>query len=243
MHKLSPEIVKVEYLKHQYPDKTEIVISGPEKFIVHPKEKIALIGANGSGKSTLLLHLMGILEPTEGSIGVFGSDPFKEFHKIGRRIGVVIQDIENQLIGPTVFDDIAFSLVNYGFEKVDIDKRVNEIICSLNIVHLKDKIIHYLSGGEKKKVALAGALALRPELLILDEALAELDPQTTELALKAIDEFKEKYNMSTIMATNDIGLVEHFADTVYLLEKGQLIFKGSFKELLESKKEYRLCIH
>jgi len=236
------EIIKVECIKHRYPDKTEVSVCG-FKFIVRPGEKVALIGANGSGKTTLLLHLVGLLKPTEGKVEVFGVDPCKKFFQIGRKIGIVMQNVEDQLIGPTVFDDIAFSLNNYGIPKKEIEQRVNEIIKELKIEDLKDKIVHYLSGGEKKKVALAGALVLKPELLILDEALTELDPETVELSLRKLDEFNKRYNTAILMATNDIDLVSKFADIVYLLAKGKITFKGTFDELVKSKKKYEVCIH
>lgn len=229
-------------IKHIYPDKTEVSICGLP-FIVHRGEKIALIGANGSGKSTLLLHLMGLLEPAEGEVKVFGANPAKEFSKIGKKIGVVVQSVEDQLIGPTVFDDIIFSLANYRIDKKEAEKRVDEAAKSLKIEHLKDKVVHYLSGGEKKKVALAGALALEPELLILDEALAELDPKSVELAIEALNKLNREHNAAILMASNDIALVQKFADIVYLLEKGEIAFRGTFEELMKSEKKYEVCVH
>lgn len=239
---MEKEIVRVNCIKHIYPDKTEVSICGLD-FIVRRGEKVALIGANGSGKTTLLLHIIGLLKPIGGKVEVFGVDPAKEFSKIGRKIGVVVQNVEDQLIGPTVFDDIAFSLVNYGVSKKEIEERVNEIIKKLKIEDLKDKIIHYLSGGEKKKVALAGALALKPELLILDEALAELDPEITEVVLKILNDFVQEYNTAILMATNDVDLVSKFADVVYLLENGQITFRGTFSDLVKSQKDYVVCVH
>ncbi len=236
------EIVKVQCIKYQYPDKTRVSICGIN-FIVHPKEKVALIGANGAGKSTLLFHLAGLLKPMEGKVEVFGVDPFEKFKDIGKRIGIVVQNVEDQLIGPTVFDDIAFSLINYGVGKKEVERRVKEITKELKIEYLQDRIVHYLSGGEKKRVALAGALVLKPELLILDEALAELDTEAVELNLKKIDELSKKYNAAIIMATNDMEVVHKFADIIYLLDAGLITFKGSFQELLKYEKKYELCKH
>ncbi|MEM3062614.1 MAG: energy-coupling factor ABC transporter ATP-binding protein [Nitrososphaerota archaeon] len=242
MVKSNKEIIKVGCIKHRYPDKTEVSICGLA-FVVHKGEKVALIGPNGSGKTTLILHLVGLLTPTEGEVRVFGVDPAKEFSKIGKKIGFVSQNVEEQLIGPTVFDDIAFSLINYGVLKKEIEKKVLEVIKNLKIENLKDKIVHYLSGGEKKKVALAGALVLKPELLILDEAFAELDPESTDLVLKLLNKYVEETGAAIVLATNDISLVQKFADIVYLLEAGQIIFKGTFKELVKSKKKYEVCVH
>jgi len=239
---MTKEIIKVGCIKHKYPDETEVSICGLI-FTVHRAEKVVLIGTNGSGKTTLLLHLVGLLKPSKGKVDVLGVNPAYEFSKIGKRVGIVVQNAEDQLIGPTVFDDIAFSLINYGFNKKEIGKRVNEIIKELKIEHLKDKLIHYLSGGEKKKVALAGALVLKPEILILDEALAELDPESANLILKILNDFSQKFNTAVVMATNDLNLVQNFADIVYLLEEGKITFRGTFEELIKSKKKYGVCFH
>ena len=228
------KIVELHCLKHKYPDKTEISICGLD-FIVNQGERIALIGPNGVGKTTLLLHLLGLLQPTEGLVKVFGVNPSKELSKIGQKIGVVVQNAEEQLMGPTVYDDIMFSLVNYGISDREARNRADKIIKELKIEYLKEKIVHYLSGGEKRKVALAGALVLEPELLILDEALAELDPEGIDIALKKILELNEKNKTAVILATNDTSLIQRFAEIVYVLEKGKIVFKGSFKELLDFK--------
>jgi cobalt/nickel transport system ATP-binding protein len=239
---MSKTIIKISCIKYIYPDKTEVKICGLD-FEVSRGEKVALIGANGSGKSTLIYHCLGLLEPTEGKVEVFGVNPAKNFSAIGKKIGIVVQNAEDQLIGPTVFDDIAFSLVNYGFPKKEIGERVNAIIKSLKIEHLKEKIVHYLSGGEKKKVALAGAMVLEPEFLVLDEALAEIDPLTTEILLQELNEMARDKNTAILMATNDMHLVEKFADTVYLLEKGGVTFKGTYAELMQSGKAFEICKH
>lgn len=240
---MKKEIVLVKCIKHKYPDKTEVSVCGLD-FVVKEGEKVALIGSNGSGKSTFLFHIMGLLKPTDGIVRVFDLDPITDIKKIQRKIGVVVQRAEDQMVGPTVFDDIAFSLINYGFSNKEIENRVWEIMKDLEIEKLKDKLIHYLSGGEKKKVALAGALVLRPQLLILDEVLSEIDIKGIERILNIFDSFNQKYNTSIIMATNDIGIVERFADKVYFLNKGEIVFSGSYKDLTEKHKEYDFfCKH
>jgi len=242
MNNMNNEIVKVGCIKHIYPDKTEVKVCGLD-FTVHRGEKVALIGTNGSGKSTLIYHCLGLLEPTEGQVEVFGVNPAKNFSVIGKKMGVVVQNVEDQLIGPTVFDDVCFSLINYGVSKKEAGERAEKIIKDLNIENLSNKIVHYLSGGEKKKVALAGAMVLDPELLILDEALAEIDPPTTEIILRKLNEMAKGKNAAILMATNDMRLVEKFADTVYLLEKGGITFKGTYAELTQSGKAFEICRH
>lgn len=236
------EIIKVHCVKHQYADTTQISVCGLD-FVVHQGEKVALIGPNGAGKTTLLLHLVGLLKPKSGKIEVFGVNPSTEFSKIGQKIGVVFQKVDEQLIGPTVLDDIAFSLVNYGFSQKEIDQRTERVMKELRISHLKNKIVHYLSGGEKKKVAIAGALVLNPQLLILDEALAEIDPESTNMVLEVLKHYNQKYKTAILMATNQMDFLEKFADTIYLLENGKITFKGSFDELRETKKDYKFCVH
>ena len=234
--------VKVHCIKHSYADKTEVSVCGLD-FIVYPGAKIALIGANGSGKSTLIYHLLGMLKPTEGKITVLGVNPANSFSKIRKKIGVVVQNVEDQLIGPTVWDDVAFSLYNYGYDKKEIEARVNCVLNELKIEFLKNKIIHYLSGGEKRKVALAGALVLRPKLLILDEMMAEIDEQSAEVILKLLDKYNKIYKTAIILATNDSQTIANFRGLIYLLKNGKIVFKGSLSELEKSQHKLILCRH
>ncbi len=235
-------IVRVNCLKHKYPDKTEVRVCGLS-FVVHRGEKVILIGPNGAGKTTLLHHIVGLLKATEGTIEVFGVDPSKNFEKIMKKIGVVFQNVDEQLIGPTVWDDIAFSPMNFGFDKKEVKKRVNDIIRELKIEHLKNKIPRYLSGGEKKKVAIAGALVIEPELLILDEALAELDVVSKKFMIKKFNKLSKEKRTTIILATNDITTLREFADTVYVLKDGKITFKGTPKEFYKKKVKYELCKH
>ncbi len=168
-------IVEVDCITHVYPDMTKVQICGLD-FIVNRGERVSILGANGCGKTTLLKHLLGVLVPREGRVKVFGVDPGKEYRKIREKIGVVMQDVDEQILGPTVLDDILFAPLNYGVERARAETLAREVMERLNIESLQGKIVHYLSGGEKKKVALAGALVMEPELLILDEPFTGLDP-------------------------------------------------------------------
>src|SRR4030042_5312350 len=170
-------IVELDCITHIYPDMTKVQICGLE-FVVNRGERVGILGANGCGKTTLLKHLVGVLIPKEGRIRVFGADPGKEFPVVRARIGVVMQDVDEQILGPTVYDDVLFAPLNYGVPKAQAEALAKDVIERLNIESLRGKIVHYLSGGEKKKVALAGALILEPELLILDEPFPGLDPKS-----------------------------------------------------------------
>jgi cobalt/nickel transport system ATP-binding protein len=212
-------IVTVSCLKHIYPDTTEIHMCGLD-FIVNRGERVVVLGGNGSGKTTLLYHILGLLKPDEGRVSVFGVNPAADYGTIRKRIGVVLQNVEEQLLSPTVAEDVAFTPRNYGYRKDEIAAMVTAVLSELDILHLRDRICHYLSGGEKRKVALAGALLMRPELLVLDEPFEGLDPRS-RAELVAILNRRNREGMTVIMSTHDMNLVSALADRVYVLARGQ----------------------
>jgi len=212
-------LVTVSCLKHIYPDTTEIHMCGLD-FVVNRGERVAILGGNGSGKTTLLYHVLGLLAPDEGRVSVFGVNPSIQYNTIRERIGVLLQSVDEQILSPTVWDDISFSPRNYGYKKEEIEAMVGRVMSELGIQHLRDKICHYLSGGEKRKVALAGALALRPELLILDEPFEGLDSRS-RAELVTLLNMQNREGMTIVMSTHDLNLVASFADRVYVLAKGR----------------------
>lgn len=226
------KIIEIRCLEHTYQDKTTVELCGIN-FIVNKGEKIALLGPNGGGKTTLIKHIIGLLRPTQtDSIKVFGLDPSKEFNKIRKRIGVVLQSIDEQLIGPTVLDDILFAPLNYGYSKDESLQMAYNIMEKFDITGLKNKIIHYLSGGEKRKVALAGALVTKPELLILDEPFAALDAKSQLELVDIINKYSIENQISIVLTTHEVELVSRFADTLYLIASGNKISsKGTPKEI------------
>jgi cobalt/nickel transport system ATP-binding protein len=210
-------IVSVSCLKHVYPDTTEIHMCGLD-FVVKRGERIAILGGNGSGKTTLLYHILGLLAPDEGKVSVFGVNPARQYNEIRERIGVLLQNVDDQILSPTVGDDIAFSPRNYGYGKEETSRRVEEVLAEFGIQGLRDKICHYLSGGEKRKVALAGALVMRPELLILDEPFEGLDNRSRAELVTLLNSYN-RAGMTIIMSTHDLNLVAAFADRVYVLAR------------------------
>ncbi len=212
-------IVTVSCLKHIYPDTTEIHICGLD-FVVNRGERVVILGGNGSGKTTLLYHVLGLLAPDEGKVSVFGVNPAVRYSSIRERIGVLLQSVEEQILSPTVWDDISFSPRNYGYQKEEIEAMVERVMTELGILHLRDKICHYLSGGEKRKVALAGALIMRPELLILDEPFEGLDSRSRAELVTLLNRLN-RAGMTIVMSTHDLNLVASFADRVYVLARGQ----------------------
>lgn len=211
-------IVTVSCLKHIYPDTTEIHICGLD-FVVNRGERVVVLGGNGSGKTTLLYHILGLLEPNEGSVSVFGANPSLQYTAVRERIGVLLQNVDDQILSPTVWDDISFSPRNYGYGREETGRMVEQVMAELGIQHLRDKICHYLSGGEKRKVALAGALVMRPELLILDEPFEGLDSRSRTELVSLLNK-RNAEGMTIIMSTHDLNLVAAFADRVYLLARG-----------------------
>ena len=225
------EIVRVSNLRFTYPDGTKLHFHGLD-FVVHQGERVVILGPNGSGKSTLLFHLIGLFMASEGMISVFGVDPSKDYIKIRERIGVLLQNVENQIIAPTVWDDISFSPRNYGYKKEDVKRLVEDIIEKLDISHLRDKVPHYLSGGEKTKVGLAGALVTKPELLILDEPFEGLDPTCRMDLIGLLNRISRENETALIISTHNIDTVPLIANTVYLMAMGgEIVGRGSPKEI------------
>ena len=212
-------IVTVSCLRHVYPDTTEIHMCGLD-FVVNRGERIVILGGNGSGKTTLLYHILGLLVPNEGRVRVFDENPAEQYNAIRERIGVLLQNVDDQILSPTVWDDISFSPRNYGYGKEETSRMVDRVMAELGIQHLRDKICHYLSGGEKRKVALAGALVMRPELLILDEPFEGLDSRSRGELVTLLNK-RNREGMTIIMSTHDLNLVAAFADRVYVLATGR----------------------
>jgi cobalt/nickel transport system ATP-binding protein len=224
-------IVEVDCITHVYPDMTKIQICGLD-FIVNQGERVSILGANGCGKTTLLKHLMGVLVPRDGSVKVFGVDPGKEYGKIRERIGVVMQDVDEQILGPTVYDDILFAPLNYGVKRARAETLAKDVMARLNIESIQGKIVHYLSGGEKKKVALAGALVMEPDLLILDEPFTGLDPASRRDLIKILNELNKEKGISFIMTLHEVDLVPEVTDVLYLMHgHGDLSERGRPDEI------------
>ena len=237
--KQGERIVEVDCITHVYPDMTKVQICGLD-FIVNQGERVSILGSNGCGKTTLLKHLLGVLVPKDGSVRVFGLDPGKEYSKIRQRIGVVMQDVDEQILGPTVYDDVLFAPLNYGMERDRAEALAKDVIERLNIRSIQGKIVHYLSGGEKKKVALAGALVLEPDLLILDEPFTGLDPVSRTDLIQNLNELNKEKGMTLIMTLHEVDLVSEVADVLYLMHgHGDLSERGRPEEIFGKFKDLK----
>jgi cobalt/nickel transport system ATP-binding protein len=230
-------IIEVDCITHVYPDQTKVQICGLD-FVVNRGERVSILGSNGCGKTTLLKHLLGLLVPKEGKVRVFGVDPVKDYSEVRQRIGVVMQDVDEQILGPTVYDDILFAPLNYGLEKKKAKALAEATIEKLNLGPVQRKMVHYLSGGEKKKVALAGALVMEPELLILDEPFTGLDPLSRKELISILNELNREKGITFIMTLHEVDLVSEITDILYLMHgRGHLSERGSPEEIFGKFKE------
>lgn len=201
-------------------------------------QRVALLGANGSGKSTLLRLLDGLIFPESGELWFDGEAITEEklsnsqfCFRFRRRVGLVFQNPDTQLFNPTVFDEIAFGPLQLGWEKERIRHKVNETLEIMEIVHLRHRSPHRLSGGEKKRVALASVMILDPEVLLLDEPTAALDPKSQRQIIDLIASFSGGAK-TVITATHDLDSLEEISDRCVLFESGRIVGDGSAMHIL-----------
>lgn len=224
------DVIRVSCVRHSYADGTRVDLCGLD-FVAKRGTRTALLGPNGSGKTTMLFHVLGLLRSQEGSVRVFGVDPALEWKSIRRRIGVVLQHVDEQLLAPTVYDDVAFSPRQYGLPETEVAERVERALRLLGIEELAPRVPHNLSGGEKRKVALAGALVLDPELLVLDEPFEGLDPLARD-GLVALTKRLADDGVTIVMSTHDIDSVAELADYCYVLKTGgEIALEGTPEEV------------
>ncbi|MFB3766198.1 MAG: energy-coupling factor ABC transporter ATP-binding protein [Methanotrichaceae archaeon] len=195
--------------------------------------KIALVGPNGAGKSTLMSMFNGILRPNAGEI-LFHGMPLRydsaSLREIRRKVGMVFQNSDDQIFAPTVYQDVAFGPVNLGLPVDQVKKRVDYALQYVGLSGYERRPPHHLSGGEKKRVAIAGILAMEPEVIILDEPTSNLDPASSEEIMDMLDELN--YSGKTIIiSTHDVEMAYRWADEVVLMEKGGLLRRGTVQEV------------
>ena len=214
---------------HTYPDGT--VGMHDVEFDIYPDETVALIGGNGAGKSTLLEHLNATLVPDEGELVVDGTRITEDNKpKARREVGFVFQDADTQLVAPTVLDDVMFGLQNYGVPGDEARERAREALSTVDAEHLEDRIPHYLSGGEKRLVGLAGVLALEPSVVVLDEPLAGLDPDRSQLVADRIQQIHDD-GISVVLSTHDLEFAATIADRVCVMSEGNIVDRGTPREV------------
>ena len=229
-------IVEVRNLEHVYPDGT-VAIRDVSFRITHG-ESVAIIGANGAGKSTLLLHLNGCLEATSGQIRI-GDTPLSRgtLPDIRRTIGMVFQNPDDQLFMPTVFEDVAFGALNLGLSGSDLEQRVTDALERVGAGHLRSKPPYHLSGGEKKRVAIATVLAMSPDILVMDEPTSGLDPFARRQLLSLLREFQH----TKIFTSHDLDMVLDLCQRTIVLHEGRIAADGPTGEVFRDEALLASC--
>jgi cobalt/nickel transport system ATP-binding protein len=201
-------------------------------FVVEKGEKMAILGPNGAGKSTLLHHFNGLLMPTSGKVTVLGQNVVSEnLDWVRQKVGLVFQDPDDQLFARSVGEDVAFGPINVGLPRNEINDRVKWALEATEILDLEHKPPQNLSIGQKRRAAIAGVLAMKPEIMILDEPMANLDPRTASKVLKLLLQLNKELGITLIIATHDVDLVPLFADKICILSKGQIVTQGPPQEV------------
>ena len=224
-------MLEVQNIKYSY-NKDYQALKGVS-LKVEEGEMVALLGKNGAGKSTLFLHLNGIYEPDEGKVFIDGEElkyDKKSLLKFRQKVGIVFQNPDDQIFAPTVEEDVAFGPLNLKLPMEEVQKRVTESLARVGMSGFEKKAPHHLSGGQKKRVAIAGILAMKPEIMVLDEPTAGLDPQGVRGLSKLLKELNDE-GITIIISTHEVDLVPNYAKKVFVLVDGLLIAEGTPKEI------------
>ena len=219
--------IEIEGLSFSYPDGHQAL--SEVSLVIQPGEKVALVGPNGAGKSTLILHLNGILSG-DGSVRVCGMEV--EGENLGRvraMVGMVFQSPEDQLFSPKVFDDVAFGPLYQGLPIEKVQARVEESLASVGMSDYVDRVSHHLSIGEKKRIAIATVLSMKPEVLVLDEPTAGLDPRARRSLINLLEELP----LTMLTSTHDMLLVMDLFPRMVILDRGRVVADGPTSKLME----------
>lgn len=217
-------MIELRGLSYSYPDGTPALRGINMK--IDKGERVAVIGPNGAGKSTLFLHLNGILRPTTGEVIIDGKkmEYSRDLIKIRQKVGIVFQNPDDQLFSPTVREDVAFGPMD------EVEERVRDALQKVGITGYENRAPHHLSGGEKKRVAIAGILAMKPEIMVLDEPTTGLDPETADGIIRILLELSME-GITVIISSHDVEIINQFAERVFVLNNGKLIAEGTPREI------------
>jgi len=217
-------MIEIRDLCYRYPDDT-VALDGVS-LTIPDGEFLVLCGPNGSGKTTLVRHLNGLLQPRSGTVLVDGCDVAANGREAARQVGMVFQDADSQIIGDTVWEDVAFGPENMGCSQSEVRERVTAALLTLGIEHLGDKPCELLSGGEKRRVAIAGVVAMKPKVIVFDEPFANLDYAGVRQTLEQLLAFHGQGH-TIIVTTHDVEKVAVHADRLAVLQRGALVASGA----------------
>jgi cobalt/nickel transport system ATP-binding protein len=221
--------IEVHGLEFSYPDGRK-ALRGVD-LSVAPGEKVGLVGPNGAGKSTLLLHLNGILRGMTGEVRVCGQ-PVDDQHLayVRRAVGLVFQDPDDQLFSPTVFEDVAFGPMYMGLSAEEVEQRVRRALEAVGMADAAERVPHHLSGGEKKRVAIATVLAMDPEILVLDEPTAGLDPRARRELISLLRDLPQ----TMLVSTHDLWMVQELFARSVVIDAGRIVADGPTQAILST---------
>jgi cobalt/nickel transport system ATP-binding protein len=221
--------IEIKDLKFAYPDKRQVLRGVTLR--VPPDRNTALVGPNGAGKSTLLLHLNGLLQG-DGEITVAGIPvPGGDLGRVRAAVGFVFQNPDDQLFSPTVFDDVAFGPLHMGLPEEEVRDRVAEALMTVNMSDFAGRVSHHLSIGEKKRIAIATVLSMKPEILVLDEPTAGLDPR----ARRNLIDYLRDLAITMLVSTHDMAMVADLFQSVAIMDEGLIVAEGPTAEILADK--------
>ncbi len=231
--------IEVKNVKFRYPQTKKDALGGIE-LSIEKGEYVSVIGHNGSGKSTLARLMNGLLLPTEGEVLVdgFSTADKQKLFEIRKRVGVVFQNPDNQLVASIVEDDVAFGPENIGVPRKEIGERIDFALKAVGMEEYRKSTPSRLSGGQKQRVAIAGVLAIRPEMLILDESTAMLDPRGRKEVTEVVERLNRENGMTVLTITHYMDEVCR-ADRVIVLSDGQIVMQGTPEEIFSREEELR----
>jgi len=218
--------IAVHNLCFSYPDQVDVLQN--LSLTIQPGERVGIIGENGCGKTTLFSLLSGIRSPSQGSIELFGH-PLHAGH-FCPEIGLVFQNPDDQLFSASVWEDVAFGATNMGLDPEVVEQRVREALSLTDIVSLAQRPPHHLSGGQKKRVAIAAVLAMQPQILLLDEPTAQLDPRSRRQLMQLLHRLPQ----TQLVATHDLDLALELCDRTIVLNQGQIVYDGDTQTVLSN---------
>jgi len=223
--------LEIENLYFKYHDGT-LALKGVS-LSIEKGEKVAILGPNGAGKSTLLLHLNGIHLPQQGVVRVNGVEiNSSNEHQVRSKVGLVFQDPDDQVFAPTVWDDVAFGPLNMSLQRPEVEKRVADALQAVGMWEFRHRAPHHLSYGQKKRVAIAGVLAMDPQIIVLDEPSAFLDPVGQSNLVGILDDLN-KEGKTILIATHDVDMAAEWATSIIVIKDGRVLAQGGTELLVQ----------
>ena len=240
------EIIKVENVTYAYKQYESAPLEALKGITlsINEGEFVALVGANGSGKSTLAKHLNGLLVPKSGDVFVFGHNTRddKNIYEIRKNVGVVFQNPDNQMVANIVEDDVAFGPENLGVPRDEIERRITWALDVVNMTEYRHSTPHNMSGGQKQRIAIAGVLAMKPRVLVLDESTSMLDPEGRREVMDVVKKLNEEEGITVVHITHHMDEVVN-CDRVIVMDKGRIVLQDTPKALFKRDvSQYKLTL-